>query len=180
MVIGNSFARDWVNVLLESQYVNQLEISYMFNNNNINDIISRAKEADLIFYSTLRLDDLRRTGIQDTKLWVVGTKNFGTSNGLFYNNKGEDYFKQRTKMESGYFEENNIMRQEWGDRYIDYIAKVIDLDQTVPVFTPNKMFISQDCRHFTKAGAQYFSQLFDNDFASIFSNIDKEKAITLK
>ena len=62
------------------------------------------------------------------------------------------------------------MKAVWGDKYIDYIEKVIDENQMVPVFAPSKKFISQDCRHFTKAGAQYFAQLFENKLASIFDN----------
>jgi hypothetical protein len=101
------------------------------------------------------------------KLWVVGTKNFGTSNGIFYNHRGDDYYAQRTPMEKGYMERNEARKHDWGGRYIDLIAKALDDKGTVPVFTPSRKLISQDCRHLTRAGAQYFAHLFDAELASI-------------
>jgi peptidoglycan/LPS O-acetylase OafA/YrhL len=170
LVIGNSFARDWVNVLLESKYKNNLDISYIYDPSNHKALMDRIEKSNIVFYSTPSLHDLRELGIEETKLWAIGTKNFGTNNGIFYNYKGDDYYKQRTLMEKGYLDQNNILRIEWGDKYIDYIGKVIDQNLTVPVFTPSHKFISQDCRHFTKAGAQYFAQLFENELTSIFNN----------
>jgi hypothetical protein len=171
LVIGNSFARDWANVLLESENKNDLEISYIYNPTSHEDLEDRAKKADVIFYSTPNMEDVRKLNIPESKLWAVGTKNYGTSNGIFYNRKGVNYFNQRTTMESGYFEKNKMLSREWGKRYIDYVAKVIDENNTIPVFTPSNQFISQDCRHFTKAGAQYFSQLFEQDLANIFAGV---------
>ena len=173
LVIGASFARDWVNVLLESKYVNDLQISYIYNHDNHKELKARAEEADIIFISTLESHHVLKFGTQDIKLWAIGTKNFGTSNGVFYNYKGDDYYKQRTPMEKGYLEKNKIMLQDWGSRYIDLIGKVIDDNQTVPVFTPFHQFISNDCRHFTKAGAQYYAQLFEHELTSIFSKAKK-------
>ncbi|MGB2833342.1 MAG: acyltransferase [Methylotenera sp.] len=172
LVIGNSFGRDWANVLLESKYANDLDISYIDNPDNHKELRAREEEANVIFYadSTPELHQVRNK-ISETKLWVVGIKNYGTSNGIFYNFKGDDYYKQRTSIKKEYLENNKILRQEWGNKYIDIIGKVIDDNDTVPVFTPFKQFISQDCRHFTKAGAQYYAQLFEHELKSIFSTV---------
>ena len=170
LVIGNSFARDWVNVLLESRHKDNLDISYIFHPFKHQELTSRAQDADVIFYSTAKKSDIQKLGINESKLFVIGTKNFGTSSGIFYNYFGSDYFNQRTPLEKGYFESNKTMSDEWGERYIDYIAKIINEEQTVPVFTPDNKFISQDCRHFTKAGALYFAKLFEIELSSIFDN----------
>lgn len=170
LVIGASFARDWSNVLLESKYKNNLDISYIAYPFEHKELTSRTLEADVIFYSTTKKINIKKLKIDESKLFVIGTKNFGTSSGIFYNYHGSDYFKQRTSMENGYFENNKKMSEIWGDKYIDYIAKVINKDKTVPVFTPDNKFISQDCRHLTKAGALYFSQLFESELNSIFNN----------
>jgi len=172
LVIGNSFARDWVNVLLESTFKNNLEISYLSEFSIHDSIKVRAEEANIIFYPTPDVNEMRKLGIPESKLWAIGTKNYGTSNGIFYNTKGIDYFKQRTKLEKGYLENNKLLSETWGDRYINYIEKVIDQNQTVPVFTPSNKFISQDCRHFTKAGAQFYSQLFEKDLKLIFAGLE--------
>lgn len=171
LVIGNSFARDWVNVLLESKYKNDLDISYIYNPFNHKDLKHRAEESHVVFYSTPDLHDVQKLKIEESKLYAIGTKNYGTSSGIFYNYSGNDYYKQRTLMEKGYLKDNKAMKEVWGVKYIDYIGKVIDKNQMVPVFTPSNQFISQDCRHFTKAGALYFAQLFENELASIFVNV---------
>jgi len=163
LVIGNSFARDWINVLLESKFSDRLEIAYIAEPDQNADLELRANQADVIFYSTPKINFPQQLGIPESKLWAIGTKNFGTSNGIFYNYRGEGYYQQRTAMEKGYLEKNEELLEGWGGRYIDYIAKVIDANQRVPVFTPTHQFISQDCRHFTKAGAIYFAKLLEKD-----------------
>lgn len=175
LVIGNSFGRDWANVLLESKYNTLIEVSYIPNPFENPEFQSRADMADIIFYSTANRKDVNQLGIDGSKLFVVGTKNFGVNAGYFYNYSGDNYFLQRTSMEDGYLEENEKLSQEWGGRYIDLIAKILDKDNTVPVFTNQNMFISQDCRHFTKAGAVYFAYLFEDMLSKIFEHIRKSE-----
>ncbi|HEX3010058.1 MAG TPA: acyltransferase [Bacteroidales bacterium] len=183
LVVGESFARDWVNVLLESKYRNSIEISYVMNPLKSDDFKSRVENADVIFYAETIPEfyseagrvDIEHVGIDNTKLFIVGTKNFGINSGYFYNQAGEGYFSQRTKMNDGYLEFNEKLKHKWRNKYIDLIEKVIDEKGTVPVFSPDKMFISQDCRHFTKAGASYFSQLLDDELSLIFARVKTRK-----
>lgn len=169
LVIGNSFARDWINVLLESNHKG-IEISYIYNPYTHKNFQNRAIQADIIFYSTPSIENINNLNIDQEKLWVVGTKNFGYNNGIYYNYRGDGYYKQRTKMENGYIEENNKMKNIWKGRYINYIDSVIDSRQTVPVFTPSKKFISQDCRHLTKAGAIFYAKIFNEKLIQIFKD----------
>ncbi len=168
LVIGNSFARDWVNVLLESKFGSELEISYIEEPGSHPELGSRSAAADVIFYSAPNPAEVHRLAIPKTKLWALGSKSFGVSNGVFYNHGADGYFLQRTPMEKRIMHYNNILKSQWGERFIDLIARVIDDEGRVPVFTPTNQFISQDCRHFTKAGARYFSELFERDLAVIF------------
>jgi len=162
LVIGNSFARDWCNVLLESKFKQIIEVSYLDGANSHPDLPNRANEADLIFLSTLNKEQFRELDIEESKTYCVGTKNFGLNNGIYYNYSGEDYCLQRTHLEMGYKEKNEILKEEWGEKYINLIDLVINEENTVPVFTPECKFISQDCRHFTKYGAKYFAYLLQN------------------
>jgi peptidoglycan/LPS O-acetylase OafA/YrhL len=171
LVIGNSFARDWVNVLLESKYRDYLDISYTDDPANNEELDGRVKEADIVFYYNAAHDDIKTLGINENKLWIIGTKNFGASSGIFYNYRGVGYCEQRTSMIQGILEQNSTMREEWGDKYIDFVGKTMDAKQTVPVFTPDCRFISQDTRHLTRAGALYFAHLFEDDLASILDQV---------
>jgi hypothetical protein len=40
----------------------------------------------------------------------------------------------------------------------------------VPVFTPERKFISQDCRHWTQAGARFYAELFDAELSALFAH----------
>lgn len=162
LVIGNSFARDWVNVLLETQLVSKDQISYTPEIQKCIDIKQRLKEADLIFFSELHyIDFIKICNVYDVnkqKVFNVGTKNFGSNNGFFYNKKhNESYCIQRTELDKGFIEKNDSLKLEWKDKFIDIIGVNIDKNNKVPVFTENCKFISQDCRHLTKDGALYYS-----------------------
>jgi len=162
LVIGNSFARDWANILLESKFNHKIEISYIYQAEKHKDLYKRIQAADYIFWSEIYKKDIKAMNIDLNKVWCIGTKNFGVNNGIFYNYKESDYCMQRTFMEKKYIEKNYKLKAEWNEKYIDLISLVIDKDSTVPVFTTECKFISQDCRHLTKAGAKYFSTLIEN------------------
>ena len=163
LVIGDSFARDWCNVLLESNFSEKIDISYMTSVNQYDKFKARFDSSDLVFFSRLSFKDFEKLKIPLDKVWNIGTKRFGVNNGYFYNFKGDNYCKQKTGVQEKYLEENNIYRKEWGDKFINLIDLVIDEEKKVPVFTNECKFISQDCLHLTKPGAKYFSTLLEND-----------------
>jgi peptidoglycan/LPS O-acetylase OafA/YrhL len=168
LVIGNSYARDWANILLESKKGKDLEISYVYTIKNCTDLDKRLNTAKYIFVSEMtikQLDDLKtKIDIDTSKVWNVGTKNFGSNNGLFYNRiSGENYFFQRTKLDPGFLEKNFELKKQWHAKYIDLIGMIIDKEDKIPVFTPDHKFISQDCRHLTHSGAVYFAHLWDSN-----------------
>jgi peptidoglycan/LPS O-acetylase OafA/YrhL len=177
LVIGDSFARDWSNILLESKYGQNIEISYTFNINRCKDIKERLSRADIIFFSEMRIDTFRKAArrfdIDTAKVRIVGTKNFGSNNGIYYNKKGDNtYCVQKAAIGQKFLIKNKELKAEWGNKYIDLIGMVIDESGKVPVFTDSCMFISQDCRHLTRAGAMYFSRLLNNDLS--FKPADRE------
>lgn len=184
LVVGNSFARDFANVLLESSIGNRVEISYLRIKHHRNvdgytndmkaykDLDTRLKTAKFIFFSELNKENfitLAKTfNIDSSKVWNVGTKNFGSNNGIYYNQPHDEYYcKQRVKMNDGFVEKNNLQKQQWGARYIDYLTPIVDNEGKVPVFTNDCKFISQDCRHFTHAGAVQFAKMLDPQISQI-------------
>ena len=66
-------------------------------------------------------------------------------------------------MEEGYAEKNDILKRTYSDIYIDLIKMVQQPDGKVRVFSDDNRFISQDCRHLTKAGAQYYAKMMNWD-----------------
>jgi len=179
LVIGNSFARDFTNVLLESSFKNKIELSYYdYHNKKSNEeTIARFNDADFIFiandflFTKKLFNELKlEYKIDSNKIWVVGTKDFGNSNGIFYNrkNESESCSKYRTFMKKDVLDLNNRLKNEWGNRYIDLIALVDDSQNKVLVFTPDCKFISQDTVHLTKAGASFFAALLEKKLLNLF------------
>lgn len=172
LVVGNSFARDWANVLLESKYVNELRISYRANFDPT--ALERALKANIIFIFGGVKDDYLKAGISLEKIWAVGTKNFGNSNGYFYNYRGHDYCLQRVRPGQEWLLQNQTLMEEFTPRFVDLFSVIMDSDGKVPVFTDDCQFISQDCRHLTKAGAQFFAEKLDQQLNVIFSSDRKD------
>lgn len=167
LLIGNSFARDFGNVLLESRFKDSIEISYIY---RVKDKHKRLIENSDYIFATAAVSEAAETWpISNSKLWIIGIKNFGVSNGIFYNSQAKGYLQQRTDVENRYLVRNRVLRGIWGERYIDYISPVVDVDGRMPVFTPEGKFISQDCRHLTHAGALLYAKIFEEKLATIFS-----------
>jgi hypothetical protein len=171
LVVGDSFARDFANILLESRHADRIEVSYMYGAATTARVRERANEADVVFVSTPSRSELERVGLTSPKVFAVGTKNFGASSGIFYNHpRDARYFAQRARTIPGILKQERKLAAEWGTQYISLLGKVLDADETVPVFTPTQKFISRDCRHLTIAGAKYFASVLDEDLTRIIPN----------
>jgi len=161
-VIGNSRARDFSNILLESD-IHNLEISYVQDISTCQDMQERLDQSNLIFFTNFNVAEYKRIKskfrLDKEKIYNVILHNkFGVSNGIFYNDKDDNYFSQCTTIDQKTLDETNAIKKYWKNRSIDILAPVIDKDNTVPVFTPEGKFISPDCIHLTQAGAKYYAE----------------------
>lgn len=171
-VIGNSYGRDFVNVILESPVAKSVEVSYSTLDTYKSEK-NRFKSADYVFISTLGLNEALvaeieimciANGLDINKVIVVGEKNFGASNGQIYTKRNEaDYFEQYINVykPERYIDKNRFYAELYGERFIDLMSMVINDRRQVRVFTPDHHFISADSGHLTKWGAIYFGQLID-------------------
>lgn len=166
LVIGNSFARDWANILLESKYKEDIDLSYIYNiyEANVNDL--RFKQADVIYFSELDmknyLDIEEKYNLNFEKVRNVGTKNFGSSNGIIYNSRyKENYCFLKVKIDDTYIVMNELQKKQWGDKYIDLIGLLTSTNE-MPVFDYNCKFISADCTHLTVYGAKFYASKLNN------------------
>ena len=165
-VIGNSYGRDFVNIIIESPISDLVEVSYS-PVERLEHCDNRFEEADIVFVSTLGVDDdliqkIRGLCKTDTKLVVVGEKNFGECNGQVYRRRfDDDYLQMAIQMKDGFLEKNIYLKQKYGDSYIDMIEIVKADNDYVRVFTNEGKYISQDCAHLTRAGAVYYAGKID-------------------
>lgn len=172
LVLGNSFGRDFVNVILESPISNDVEVSYISIPEYKEAMYKeRFASADKVWLSILGLDEELVTEVEATCLVngfsprnviIVGEKNFGASNGQIYAKRHQsDYFQQVVNMEPGFKEKNDRLKGLYGDRYLDLISYVINEDGKVRVFSDDNHYISADCGHLTQRGARFYGKKID-------------------
>ncbi len=161
LVIGNSFARDFANILLESPIRDSIQLSYHY---GLEDCpLTRVCQSDRIYFFGWKHDvpNVIWSNLKaEADVWGIGTKNHGTSNGIFYRNRFRcDYFAQRTIIRDDFQVVNCKLKEEWHGNYIDLLSLTISSDGTVPIFTPDHHFITYDGRHLTSSGACYYVRL---------------------
>lgn len=171
LVIGNSFARDWGNILLESRMADKINLSYV--NNLKAKHIDRIKRADYVFYFGWKHNVpyyVWENLSPKAQVWGIGTKNFGESNGIIYQNRHRaDYYMQTININPNYFVANKQLKAEWKDKYIDLLKLVETGNGKVMVFTPNHKYISFDTHHLTQGGVEYYAK--EINFDKIFMQL---------
>ena len=88
-----------------------------------------------------------------------------------------NFYFQRIQFDSKYREINKKLDEEWTDRFIDLTELIIDEEGTLPVFTSDCKFISQDGKHLTKFGAQYLSSLYLPEIDQIFNKMESNNGV---
>ena len=163
LVEGMSFGRDFVNILLESDWSDSVNISYI----SLHDekYLDRYAECDYCFTFSSK-DQVPKyvwSNVKDDcKIYGLGPKNFGECNGNIYIKKNKSDSFLTTKINSNFYVVNEAWKKEWGkDMYIDFIELGTMENGEICVFTDDGKFISHDCRHLTKFGAKYFAKLIE-------------------
>jgi peptidoglycan/LPS O-acetylase OafA/YrhL len=160
-VIGNSFGRDFVNIIEESDIANDVEVSY---SDFYNLDKQRIAKADIVFISTHWFykelaDEIKPLCNPHTEIYIVGEKNFGECNGQVYRRRFSSDYKQTTMpIQDIYIEKNEAHKALFKDHYIDLLSYVLQPNGFVRVFSDDGKYISQDCLHLTKAGAQFYAK----------------------
>ena len=170
LVIGNSFARDFANILLESPIADRIQLSYHYDFENCP--LSRVRQCDRIYFFGWKHqvpEEVWQNLRPKAEIWGIGTKNHGTSNGIFYKNRHQKgYLAQRTSINPDYFAVNRLLHDEWQAQYVDLLRYMLQTDSTVPVFTPDNHFITYDCRHLTPEGACFYAKKCNIQYNAIY------------
>ena len=171
LVVGNSFGRDFVNVILESRIADDVEVSFA-DDISKSGMDERLAAADLVFvafrgYNRRLVTDVEvrcwAAEIPPERVIVVGDKSFGENNGHVYAKRyRQDYYEQMVEPLGGepFLERNRRFREFYGERFLD-MMDVVTEGGLVRVFTPEHRFISADGKHLTRFGAKYFAERID-------------------
>jgi peptidoglycan/LPS O-acetylase OafA/YrhL len=178
LIIGNSFARDFANMMIECGVTNSYEIVYLFNitsdielskkliaSADITIAVSsagmaaREVESEKLAHNSQWLYNLLMKQSNDGQFLLVGTKNFGWNNNFVLRKSINDLIDYKVKVNSTSLEANQIEKRIWGEHYVDIISTISSDGVNVPLFTPNAEFISFDTEHVTKNGAIYLGEI---------------------
>ena len=155
LVMGNSWARDWANVLLESSVSNRINVSYIFKSTSPEERKRRIKAADVVFVQR----PYTPPDVVGKNVYHIGHKYFGPSNGFAYSRRFFDgYYALSVELPKDVVELNEFDKKECGDRLVDMIGALQNGDGRVPVFSDEKKMISHDCYHLTQGGAKYIAK----------------------
>lgn len=168
VVVGNSFGRDFINMAVESGNATGLDISLWDESPCYPEdfppaMIQSIGEADFIVVATSepfagcplpRFHEVIAHSHAQTI--VVGTKNFGWSNDAVMLRPASERYHLRVKP----LNDVAAVNDAWANAlpssvYVNVLAMLSDADGRVPVFTPERKFISEDGNHLTRAGAAY-------------------------
>ena len=173
LVIGDSYGRDFVNVLLKSGESERSELSYIpisLPEDTIPEkLYGRISDADFVFLSFDETDvscivnKLSEYAEKD-KIYVVGSKRYGKNTDLIFNRRNRtDYKMTVTSVSETLLDANQKNKELYGSHYIDMLAPVLDGNGAVYVFTDTQKLISFDTSHFTEAGAEYYAKILNLD-----------------
>jgi hypothetical protein len=178
LVLGNSFARDFLNCAIEDGALGGYEVCYIPVNfrdvacclkdaQSLPDPVrNRAREADLLVLvqgdvvtfdaDCFAWDSQVFKALGAKRLIVIGTKNFGWNpNAIMAMSEAQrKSFRPHVKPDIWSWNQPDASTFP-ADCFVNLLQMLADENQTVPIFSPTGELLSEDGRHLTKAGARY-------------------------
>lgn len=176
LVLGNSFARDFINMIEEAGLDETYEIVYEPAGCNVSDDKLQSLLGSSTSYLVLAGDwgqagnpaadfvkvkkcvSILRPRLIGQTLFVLGTKNFGWNNNFVKQLPADEMFSASTRPLDSVLTFNQLASSEI-DGYIDILELLMDKNGEVPVFTDDDRFITYDTNHLTKPGASWLGSL---------------------
>ena len=174
-MLGNSFARDFINMLLEYGLDRKYDIVYDDSGCKVtdqsleqmlqgsqyvvlaNDWALGADATEAYEGLAVCVDDLN-SRIRGRKLFVLGAKNFGWNNNFVKMLPYDNFSVVRTKPLKN-IDHFNSMASKSIEGYIDILSLLKDSSGKVKVFSDEGKFITYDTNHLTKSGAKYLGAI---------------------
>ncbi|MBI1304441.1 MAG: acyltransferase family protein [Phycisphaera sp.] len=178
LLLGNSFARDFVNMVTECGYMKSSEISYepiteigMFScvrdmERFPESLRERLRTCDVlilvmpIFDPACMAEDiawLREQGVP--QVIVIGTKNFGANPNSILGMSLEAALSYRARVLPEVLDANRVARELVPeDCFVDLLAILADEEGRVPLLDGSGKLLSEDGGHLTLAGARFVGE----------------------
>lgn len=163
LVIGDSFGRDWINILQEAGVDSVMNISYVMYADE--HTLNRIEKSDYIFvatylpfFSSYNYNQIYPQ-IFRKKFWRVGLKSFSDRFiGNFYNDRYNDDYYDMCVDERNFSSDINMQEKiSFEGNYIDMMAPLKSKDGKIRLFTDDEKLITGDGIHLTKDGAKFYA-----------------------
>lgn len=169
LVIGNSFARDFINVTLETYDTTNVEIIYRDDlrpciapyRNTLAEILFQA--ADIIVFASgfdkaCIKPDLNYASKNEKTIFYAGTKDFGYNLNWIIRLQQEERRNKYNKIPKWVISLDREMASAIPkDNYISLLGPTL-VDESIPITDDLGRMLSTDRAHLTKYGAIYFGQ----------------------
>ena len=183
-VVGNSFARDFSNVLIEAGLNQRLSLLYrddiLFcpDDWSENDIALISSAQAVIFASGSYKADCANE-IQElieqfkTDFWFVGPKHFGNNLNPLLRLSPHQRTNIRLEIPSHVVIQNEIQAQRLGADYIDILSLLSDDGKTIRAVDEGGDLLTTDRVHFSRAGAVFVADRLETIAHGLFNlNVD--------
>lgn len=162
LVIGNSFGRDFANILSESFVHKQLDISYIPSNADFEEMKPKIDSAEVVFYSVdAWVAPEKLIHYCYDKLWIVGNKCFSKNTKVWLKRHQADYLDATEEVSTDFLENNRKFAERYQNHYIDMMSVVMFDDKRERVFTDTGCYISVDGKHLSQEGAKFYAKMLD-------------------
>lgn len=163
LVVGDSFGRDWFNILREQG--KDTLYNMVYHREPDSTLRARIDAADIIFLATSGEPDKYFDYIPQMlrkAFHRIGDKQFFTSAGVVYNRcRFAADTKQKGVISRKFRDRNAKDHAIFGDKHFDLMQSVSDASGRFSLFTPEGKLISHDGIHLTRDGAKYYATIVD-------------------
>lgn len=166
LIVGNSFGRDIVNVIRETYDIDQIDLVYRDDLNHCSifqkDVGRRLfEQANVVLFGSYGLDDstciervLAESNLVDTKVYYIGTKNFGYNLNWIARVDAEKRALLRNKLSPETLSAEALARQSIPqNNYISLLEGLANENGEILVTDEIGRLISGDRAHLTRYGA---------------------------
>ena len=181
VVLGNSFARDFINMLIEQGLDKKYQLVYeeagcSVTDERLQELLPGAQyvilasnwaqtESAAIAFRKLQacIQNLNEK-LTGQKLFIFGAKNFGWNNNFVKMLSVDNFQEIKTNPLSNVVAFNR-MAAESTVNYIDVLNLLMDKNGKVSIFSDDGKFITYDTNHLTRSGARYLATKIFTDTA---------------
>jgi len=178
LVIGASFARDFINMARETHRLDGYAISYADEKECKArpgpDTLRNASRADAIVLASRLTPGMipcvarlaaRLRAVSKAPILILGSKSFGMANAapMTLMPPAQRYGFRPKPLRDEIVTNDLAKRAFAGERYVDMLGMLMDADGRVPLFTPDRKLISWDRYHLTRPGARYVGEIIFRD-----------------